>query len=103
MERSAISNQFTQAIAAAVAPAVASTPKAAGEDFVATLEQALRAVSASQTQATEMQRQFQLENPDVSLEDTMIAVSKSQVSFQAAVQVRNRLVQAYESVMNMQV
>lgn len=33
----------------------------------------------------------------------MIAMNKSSISFQAAVQVRNRLVQAYEQIMNMPV
>jgi flagellar hook-basal body complex protein FliE len=33
----------------------------------------------------------------------MIAMNQASISFQAAVQVRNRLVQAYEQVMNMPV
>jgi len=60
-------------------------------------------VSRNQQSAAELQRQFQLENPNVSLEETMIAMNKSQISFSAAVQVRNRLVQAYEQIMNMPV
>ena len=39
----------------------------------------------------------------VSLEDTMVAMQKAQVGFQAAVTVRNRLVSAYTDIMNMQV
>ena len=46
---------------------------------------------------------MQLENPAVSLEETMIAMQKAQIGFQATMQVRNRLVQAYTDVMNMQV
>ncbi|HEU0199130.1 MAG TPA: flagellar hook-basal body complex protein FliE [Burkholderiaceae bacterium] len=72
-------------------------------DFFASLDAALRSVSNSQNDATELQRQFQLENPNVSLEQTMIAMNKSQIGFQAAVQVRNRLVQAYEQIMQMPV
>jgi flagellar hook-basal body complex protein FliE len=60
-------------------------------------------VSQNQQRSSELQRQFQLENPNVSLEQTMIAMNQSSLSFQAAVQVRNRLVQAYESIMNMPV
>jgi flagellar hook-basal body complex protein FliE len=44
-----------------------------------------------------------LDNPAVSIEETMVAMQKAQIGFQAAVQVRNRLVQAYSEVMNMQV
>ena len=41
--------------------------------------------------------------PGASLEETMIAMQKAQIGFQATMQVRNRLVQAYTDVMNMQV
>lgn len=89
-----------------VAGTVAGRAPAAGgggADFVASLDAALKAVSRGQNEAAELQRQFQLENPNVSLEETMIAMNKSQLTFQAAVQVRNKLVQAYEQVMNMPV
>jgi flagellar hook-basal body complex protein FliE len=81
----------------------AETAPAAGTDFVSSLNSALGSVSKSQNDATELQRQFQLENSGVSLEETMIAMNKSQLSFSAAVQVRNRLVQAYEQIMQMPV
>ncbi len=82
---------------------ISGTRSAGGGDFVSSLDSALKAVSASQAQATETQRQFQMENPAVSLEETMISMNKAQISFSAAVQVRNRLVQAYEQMMNMPV
>ena len=49
----------------------------------------------------QMQREFSLDNPTVSLEQTMVAMQKSQLGFQAVVQVRNRLLQAYTDIMNM--
>ena len=70
---------------------------------VVTVAQALRAVSETQNESTSLQREFQLGNPEVSLEQTMLAMQKSQLGFQAAVSVRNRLVQAYTEIMNMQV
>jgi flagellar hook-basal body complex protein FliE len=39
----------------------------------------------------------------VSLEETMVAMQKAQIGFQATLQVRNKLVQAYSEIMNMQV
>lgn len=80
----------------------ASAP-AEGASFSSVLTNALRSVSDSQNQATRLQREVSLDNPKVSIEETMIAMQKSQVGFQAAVQVRNRLVQAYSDIMNMQV
>lgn len=71
--------------------------------FQQALTSALRSVSDTQNEATRLQREVQLENPEVSLEDTMIAMQKAQVGFQATLQVRNRLVQAYTDIMNMQV
>jgi flagellar hook-basal body complex protein FliE len=72
-------------------------------NFGAAMAQALRAVSDAQLETGRLQRELQLDNPTVSLEQTMIAMNKSQVGFTAALTVRNRLVQAYTDIMNMQV
>jgi flagellar hook-basal body complex protein FliE len=50
-----------------------------------------------------MQREVTLDNPTVSLEETMMAMQKAQLGFQATLAVRNRLVQAYTDIMNMNV
>ena len=80
------------------APAATEAPS-----FQSALTQALRGVSQAHNQATAMQREVQMDNPTVSIEETMVAMQKAQIGFQAAIQVRNRLVQAYSDVMNMQV
>ena len=67
------------------------------------LASALDDVNASQRQAEGLTREFQLDNPKVGLEETMVAVQKANISFQAVVQVRNKLVAAYQDIMNMQV
>jgi flagellar hook-basal body complex protein FliE len=64
---------------------------------------ALNSISKAQSTAATMQREVQFDNPTVSLEETMIAMQKAQIGFQSAVQVRNKLVQAYTDIMNMQV
>jgi flagellar hook-basal body complex protein FliE len=71
--------------------------------FAAAMTQALKSVSAQQTEATRMQRELQLDNPAVSLEQTMVAMQKAQIGFQAALAVRNQFVRAYTDIMNMQV
>ena len=48
-----------------------------------------------------MQREVSLDNPTVSLEQTMVAMQKAQIGFAATLQVRNRLVQAYSEIMSM--
>lgn len=98
---------FAQAVAraglATNGQPLASTKATAGVGFQQALSQALGAVSQSQTDAGAMQREVQLDNPNVSLEQTMVAMQKSQIGFSAALQVRNKLVQAYSDIMQMQV
>jgi flagellar hook-basal body complex protein FliE len=74
-----------------------------GAGFSGALKTALHTVSAAQNQATRLQREVQMENPAVSLEETMVAIQKAQIGFQATLHVRNRMVQAYTDIMNMQV
>lgn len=74
-----------------------------GANFSAALSQALASVSQAQDHAAMLQREVQLENPKVSLEQTMVAIQKAQIGFQATIHVRNRMVQAYTDIMNMQV
>jgi flagellar hook-basal body complex protein FliE len=71
--------------------------------FQHALTQALGSVSQAQNEATRLQREVQLDNPSVSLEETMVAMQKAQIGFQATLAVRNRLVQSYSEIMNMQV
>jgi flagellar hook-basal body complex protein FliE len=76
---------------------------AAPGGFQGALKEALGAVNASQNEATRLQKEVQMENPKVSLEETMVAIQKAQIGFQATLHVRNRMVQAYTDIMNMQV
>ena len=71
--------------------------------FRTAMTQALDSVNRQQLEAGRMQREVQLDNPTVSLEETMVAMTRANLGFSATVQVRNRLVQAYTDIMNMQV
>jgi flagellar hook-basal body complex protein FliE len=71
--------------------------------FQAAMTQALNRVSQDQLKVQQAQREVALGNPTVGLEETMVAGVKAQLGFQAALQVRNRLVQAYTEIMNMNV
>ena len=87
---------------AAGAPAAGAAP-AAGGSFADALGDALKSVSQSQQASSDLQRRFQAGVEGVSLEETMVAMQKAQLGFQAALAVRNRLVSAYTDVMNMSV
>ncbi len=71
--------------------------------FPEAFKNALQSVSKAQNESRALQREVQMENPKVSLEETMIAIQKAQIGFQATLNVRNRMVQAYTDIMNMQV
>jgi flagellar hook-basal body complex protein FliE len=82
---------------------IGSKPRLDAPAFQGAFADALKSVSAAQHEATRLQREVQLDNPSVGIEQTMIAMQKAQIGFQAALQVRNRLVQAYTDIMNMPV
>jgi len=76
---------------------------AGGVDFASVLKSSLDGVSQAQNQAVSMQNAFVMGDDKVSLSDTMIAMQKANISLQATVQVRNKVVAAYNDIMNMQV
>ncbi|MDP1534102.1 MAG: flagellar hook-basal body complex protein FliE [Rubrivivax sp.] len=99
---------FNQAVARAGLrpdgmPLAKPAAAAEGGSFRTAMSEALQSVSQTQAEAQRLQRELSLDNPTVGLEETMVAMQKSQVGFQAALQVRNRLVSAYSDIMNMQV
>ena len=71
--------------------------------FSDALKNSLEQVSNSQKSAEDLGNRFAMGDNSVSLSDTMIAMQKSSIAFQATVQVRNKLVSAYQEMMNMQV
>jgi len=71
--------------------------------FSDALKAQLDNVSKAQDHAEDMGKKFASGDDSVSLSDTMIAMQKASITFQATVQVRNKLVSAYHDIMNMQV
>lgn len=76
---------------------------AARVNFADALKNSLDHVSEVQGKARELGKAFSMGDESVSLSDVMIAMQKSSINFQATVQVRNKLVSAYQEIMNMQV
>lgn len=82
-------------------PPLAKQDATAGSDFSALLKQSIDAVNQNQQTASRMQTAFETGESEVSLAEVMIASQKASVSFQAMLQVRNKLVDAYKDVMSM--
>ena len=72
-------------------------------DFANVFRNSLDQVNRVQQEATKLSQDFTLGDPGTNLHDVVISMQKSNIAFQQAVQVRNRLVQAYHEIMNMQV
>lgn len=79
------------------------TGEAAGSGFASALKASLDQVSAAQNTAAQLGQQFEKGVGNVDLNDVMLAMQKANVGFQAAIQVRNRMVSAYQTIMNMQI
>ena len=72
-------------------------------DFAAALKASLDQVNNAQSKAQQLNQRFALGDDSVNLSDVMISMQKAGIAFQATVQVRNKLVSAYQDIMNMQV
>ena len=76
---------------------------AAKLDFGELMKNSLDEVNEVQAQAKALATAFESGDTTVDLPELMVALQKSSISFQAITQVRNKLLSAYQEVMNMQV
>ena len=81
----------------------AAKVEAGSADFGDALKSAIEQVNAAQSAARQMSEGFITGSTEANLQDVMIASQKASLSFQQMVQVRNKLVNAYQDIMNMQV
>lgn len=81
----------------------AENGSAAGTDFAQVLKSSIDQVNNAQKQATQMAENLAAGDSEQNLHEVMVALQTASISFQEMVQVRNRLVSAYQDVMNMQV
>jgi flagellar hook-basal body complex protein FliE len=72
-------------------------------DFGKALTTAIDQVNQAQQQAQQLAENFTAGQNNVNLQDVMINLQKANLSFQQMVQVRNKLVSAYNDIINMQV
>ena len=72
-------------------------------DFSAMLKNSINKVNETQQTASDLTTAFASGDPSTDISEVMVAMQKASVSFQAMVQVRNKLVSAYEDIMNMPV
>ncbi|MEK7792277.1 MAG: flagellar hook-basal body complex protein FliE [Pseudomonadota bacterium] len=72
-------------------------------DFSEKLKAAVDQVNNVQQTADKLSNRFANDEANVDLHEVMISLQKANVSFQSMIQVRNKLISAYQDIMNMQV
>lgn len=72
-------------------------------NFADMLGDAINTVNSMQLESREAQRRFEMGDKSLSLADVMITKEKSGIAFEATVQVRNKVMEAYKQIMNMPV
>ncbi len=77
--------------------------KAAKVDFQALIKNSIDSVNSQQMQAQQLAQKFEMGDPNVDLVRVMVEMQKARVSFEATTQIRNKFVEAYREIMNMQV
>jgi flagellar hook-basal body complex protein FliE len=70
--------------------------------FAGELKKSLERVSQAQVKASNQAEAFELGVPGVGINDVMVDLQKANIGFQMSLQVRNRMVAAYQEIMNMQ-
>ena len=72
-------------------------------NFSEMMVKAIDTVNDNQKAASQLATRFEMGDPNVGITEVMIASQKASVSYEALTQVRNKLVKAYEDIMNMPV
>jgi len=70
-------------------------------DFSSIMKDSINSVNAVQKESARVSEAFQAGDPNTDITSVMIAMQKANVSFTAMTQVRNKLVDAYQTVMRM--
>jgi flagellar hook-basal body complex protein FliE len=99
--------QQMQAMAAQAAsgasPAASESGAATTGGFASALKASLDKISNDQKTAASESQAFELGSPNVSLNDVMVDGQKANIGFQFGLQVRNKLVTAYNEIAQMSV
>ncbi|WP_461481197.1 flagellar hook-basal body complex protein FliE [Porticoccus sp.] len=104
---SALQQMHTLAAQAAAKNDVAVVPHGTAEvgrsGFIDELQSSIEKINQLQGAASSSMKAFEVGDPNVSLSEVMVDKQKAGLAFEMGVQVRNRLIQSYKEIMNMQV
>jgi flagellar hook-basal body complex protein FliE len=106
-----INNQISQVLAqmrsleglATNQPAQVKNDETGAGNFADMMQKAIDQVNQTQQHAAQLGKAMEMGDPNVDIAEVMVAMQKSRISFQALTEVRNKLLSAYQDVMNMPV
>lgn len=81
---------------------IAPTPYEAQQSFATALKESIHKVNEAQIQSDQMTEKL-ARGENVDLHQVMITSQKASISFQATMEIRNKVIEAYQEVMRMQV
>lgn len=74
-----------------------------GKNFADMLGNAINTVNSMQLESKDQAVRFEMGDKSLSLADVMVTKEKAGIAFEATVQVRNKVLEAYKQIMNMPV
>jgi len=86
-----------------IVPGNDSVQNSSRPDFSKLLNDSINQVNGLQQEASNLKVAFETGSKEVDLPEVMVAAQKASLSFEAMTEVRNKLLSAYQEVMNMQV
>ena len=95
-------HNFASQIASSAAKAIDNGTKEQGGDFAQTLMDVMKEVNQSQLHSKDMQNAL-MTNRNVEIHDVMIAMEQASVALNLTLQVRNKLLEAYQEINRTQI
>lgn len=88
---------------AGIPPIDSDTKAVKGPEFTDLLTNTLQSVNNRKQTAEKLAQAFELGDPNVDLSKVTIEIQKARIAFEALSQVRNKVISAYQEIMNMPV
>lgn len=79
-----------------------NTPNEAQKSFAETLKNAISAVNDTQVQSDQLTNKL-VNGEDVDLHEVMIAAEKASITLNTTIEVRNKVIDAYQEIMRMSI
>lgn len=93
--------QQIRALAPSKGSSLADSRELGAGGFAGELKKSIERISNAQEHAYGQAEAFEMGKPGVALNDVMVDMQKANIGFQTGLQVRNKVVAAYQEIMNM--